>query len=270
MNRSDKYCRSKRRVCFSTEADIFFLWDVAPASTMTNEEKDSAWYTNGDMIHMREEARISARRLRIIVDRMTSSPPPFSGEDESQTCGSDLNRRLDEQYPPNFPPSTVINDDTDETCRGLEFRISPGRQLNRYIVASSIMTYQRRNKQKLAIAVKNGKPDIQFLTEIASINLGSVSAKYSRWARDVAIVRGKSDFEAVYGKTDTLFSISSFELLDRSLLKRKRTNEFAYQVEGCELNMQDENQLFDAHTSSGNCCIPIDRIRCNRLPFNAF
>jgi len=240
-SQKDDHCRSKRRVCFSTEAEICYLRDVPPASTMTNDEKDSAWYTYGDIIHMKEEARISARRLRIMVDEITTSTPPLS-DDNGLTCGSDFNRRLDQQYPFNFPPLTVIDDDTDETCRGLEFRISLGRQLNKYIVNSSIMIYQRRNKQKIAIAAKNGYLDIQFLTEVASIKLGSVSAKYSRWARDVAIVKGKSDFEVVYGKTDTLFSMSSVELSDQSSFKRKRTNEFANQVEECELNRRNKKR----------------------------
>ena len=64
---------------FSPEADaIVYLHDVAPASTMTNEERASAWYTFEDMLHTKEQAKNTRSQNKIHHDRQNGNtlPPP--------------------------------------------------------------------------------------------------------------------------------------------------------------------------------------------------
>jgi len=219
--------QTRRRVCFSTEADdVCYLRDVAPASTMTNEERDSAWYTYENMIDMKEEAKILARRLRDVAGRKRSSTPPLLTDDGAQFCENDLKRRLDEEYPVEFTTSlsAAIEEDSNETYRGLELRIFLGRQLKKYCAAREIMEYQRRNKLLIAIAAKNGDPNIRFLIEIASKKLGYVSAQCSRWARNVALETAQSDFRGVYKQYENILPTSSSDQLSQFPCKRQRTN----------------------------------------------
>jgi len=227
MNHKDDHCRRGRRVCFSAEADdICYLSDVAPASAMTSEERDSAWYTYDNMIHMKEEAKILARRIRDMAGRERSATPPLFADDGEQVYQNNLKRRLDEEYPLDFTTSlsAAIEENSNETYRGLELRIFLGRQLKKYFAARKIMEYQRRNKLLIAIAAKNGDPNIRYLTEIASKKLGCVSAQCSRWARDIALETAQSDFKGVYEQSENASPTSSFEQLSYFPSKRQRTN----------------------------------------------
>lgn len=224
----------KRQVCFSTEADdVFYLKDVAPASTMTNAERDSAWYTTEDMIHMKQEANMLARRMRTVAGMTFSSKRSLSGHSDCDGTKGDKHnlRRLDEEYPTNFPPQSsaaaAIEENSNETFRGLELRIFIGRQLKKYIAARTIMEYQRRNKLKIAMAAKNGDPNLQLLIEVASKKLGYVSAKCSRWARDMALATGESDSKAVREHVNDSFPTSCLEEGDQISLMRKRMNGFS-------------------------------------------
>merc|ERR1712176_123518 len=98
--------------------------------------------------------------------------------------------------------AAAMEEDSNETYRGLELRIFIGRQLKKYIADRTIMEYQRRYKLQIALAAKNGDPNLQILTEIASKRLGYVSAKCSRWARDMALATGEMDFKAAREHVD--------------------------------------------------------------------
>jgi len=197
---------------------------------MTNEERDSAWYTIQDMILMKEEANIIARRLRTVAGRKISPKPSLLSSDGTRTDKCIFNR-LDEEYPTSFPPQSsataAIEDNANETFRGLELRIFIGRQLKKYIAARTIMEYQRRYKLKIAIAARNSDPNLELLIEVASKKLGYVSAKCSRWARDKALATGESDFNAVREHMDDSFSTSCFEEKMQISLIRKRTSGFS-------------------------------------------
>jgi len=255
MNQNDKSCHCRRRVSFSIEADdICYLRDVAPSSIMTNEEKESAWYTYDDMIRMKEEAKTLARRLRINAGRRTLSTPPRSDNEGVWSCINNPKQRLVERYPSDSPPSATTKEKISEDYRGLELLISQGRQLKKYIAALTIMEYHRMYKLKIAIAIEHGKPNVWLLTEAASIELGYVSAKCSQWARDLALVTGHSDFKGVYEKSETPLLTSSVEQLLQLTLKRKRKDVAVNSVEEFKMNRHTKRQIVDAkrsiHTST--------------------
>lgn len=273
---SQSRCCNERRVCFSTEADdIFYLQDVAPASVMTDEERDSAWYTNEDMMHMKEEAKALARRLRSVAVGKTSPTPSISGGDGIATHEETLKRRLDEEYPTNFPPQSqysvaaAMEENMNETCRGLELRIFLGRQLKKYIAARTIMEYQRRNNIKIAIAAKNGNPNIRSLMEVASKKLGYVSAKCSRWARDMALVTGQSDFQAIHEQLENPLSTLLFEQKHQYPLTNKRNNESCTSVGNFNMNMRHKKRILNPQPVRG-FFVPIDSMRRDALPVNIF
>jgi len=268
-------CCNKRRVCFSTEVDdIFYLRDVAPASTMTDEERDSAWYTNEDMIHMKEQAKTLARRLRSVAVTKTSLSKIVSDDDGTTTREETLKRRLDEEYPTNFPPqyshAAAMEDNIDETYRGLELRIFLGRQLKKYIAARTVMEYQRRNKLKIAIAAKNGNPNITHLMEVASTNLGYVSAKCSRWARDIALVTGQSDFHAIHEQMDNTLSTSVLDQPKQYPLTNKRKTETFTSAGDFQMNMPRTKRMLNPQQPVRSFFGPIDGMRCDALPVNIF
>eukprot|EP00555_Chaetoceros_dichaeta_P005338 CAMPEP_0198269906 /NCGR_PEP_ID=MMETSP1447-20131203/43092_1 /TAXON_ID=420782 /ORGANISM="Chaetoceros dichaeta, Strain CCMP1751" /LENGTH=280 /DNA_ID=CAMNT_0043961691 /DNA_START=236 /DNA_END=1078 /DNA_ORIENTATION=+ len=267
MKQNNKRCHRIRRVCFSTEADdICYLPNVPPASSMTNKERDSAWYTYEDMIHMKEEAKIIARRLREVANITTSRTPPLSNDDgTTPTRQNDLKRRLDEEFPLDFTTSSsaAIDEDSNETYRGLELRIFLGRQLKKYFAARKIIEYQRKYKLIIAVAMKNGDPNIGLLTEDLSKKLGYVSAKCSRWARDRALVTGHSDFEGVYPQSKNVLPISSFKQLTQFPHKRMRSNEF-------EINGSHKKMNYDSTKQKGGCVVPFDGIHHDILPVNIF
>lgn len=269
MNHKDKPSHRRRRVCFSTEADdICYLRDVAPASTMTNEEKGSAWYTYEDMIQMKKEAKKVAQRFSLLVSKKASATPPLSDDDGTQTRKNNLKRRLNEDYPLDFAASSsaTIEEGINETYRGLELRIFLGRQVKKYFAARKILEYQRKYKIMIAKSVKNGKPNIKLLTEILSKKLGYVSAKCSRWARDKALVTGQSDFKGVYEQSENLIPASTFEQFSRFPSKRKQTNEFSSSVAKFEMNSCNKRRIFDSHKPIDSFSIPIDWIRRDILP----
>lgn len=269
MSDTNKLCQRKRRVCFSTEADdICFLKNVPPASTMTTEEKDSAWYTYEDMVQMKEKAKILAHRLRLEVCRKTSSTPPLSDDDDTQT----RKRRLDEEYPLDFTTSSsaTIGDNINETYRGLELRIFLGRQIKKYFASRKVLEYQRKYKDMIAITVKNGDPSMRLETDFISNRLACVSAKYSRWARDMALLTGRQDFKSAYEQLKNPILASSFEQLNQSPSKRRRTDDFSSSVGSFEIKCCSKKQIYGSHKPTGNIFIPIDGMRCDMLPVKIF
>lgn len=250
MIRIGNPCDQRRRVYFSTEADdICYLRDVAPASMMTDEERDSAWYTFEDMTQMKEKSRILAQRLRVVINNKTSSTPPLSDDDVTQSREKKLKRRLSEKYPLDFTSSSsaAIEENTNETPRGLELRIFVGRQIKRYDAAHKILEYQRKYKLMIAIAAKNRQPNIRLLTEDFPKKLGYISARYSRWARDMALVIGHSDFKGAYEQLENPMPASSFEEWNRFSFKRKRTNDPSSLVDEIEINSCSKKQIFNLH-----------------------
>jgi len=273
MNHNDKPCHQRRRVCFSTETDdICYLRDVPPSSAMTDKERDSAWYTYEDMIQMKEEAKIVARRLRVVVSSKTSSNPPHSINDVKQARQDDLRRRLDEEYPLDFTSSSpaAIGENSSETFRGLELRIFIGRQVKKSFVARKIMKYQRKYKLVIAIATRNGHPNIRLLTEVLSNKLGYVSAKCSRWARARALVTGQSDFKVAYEQSENALSLSSLGQLSQIPWKRKRTDNFSSPAAKFEMTRCNKKQACNAHTPTGVFLIPNDGVGRDIIPVNVF
>lgn len=275
INHTDQNWSQRRRVTFSTEAnDICYLRDVAPASTLTNEEKNSAWYNYKDMIHMKKEAKITIRRLRVVVNKKTSSTPPSSGDNRPQTCRNNLkrNRSLNEGYPLDFTASssTETKESVNETHRGLEFHVFLGRQLKQYFATRNILKYQRKCQLMIAIAAENGNPNIQFLTEDLSKKLGYVSATHSRWARKMALLTGKADFKAAYEQSGSPIPLSSFEQLSKSPSKKKRAIGFSGSVGEFEINNYNKKQNLDSHKPTGSFFIPIDRMHGDIIPVNIF
>mmetsp|Transcript_10286 Transcript_10286/g.12064 ORF Transcript_10286/g.12064 Transcript_10286/m.12064 type:complete len:283 (-) Transcript_10286:30-878(-) len=269
MSDTNEICQRRRRVCFSTEAnDICLLKNVPPASTMTTEEKDSAWYTYEDMVQMKENAKALAHRLRLEVCRKTSSTPPLSDDDDTQT----RKRRLDEKYPLDFTTSSsaAIEDNINETYRGLELRIFLGRQVKKYFASRKVLEYQRKYKHMIAIAVKNGNPNMWLIREIISNKLACVSAKYSRWARDMALLTGQQDFKGAYEQLKNPILASSFEQLSQFPSKKRRTNDFSSSVGSFEIKCCSKKQIYDSHKPPGNRFIPIDGMRCDMLPVKIF
>jgi len=221
MDMNNKYCgrHRRRRVHFSTAVDdIRYLTDVVPSSMMEKKEKESTWYSDGDMINMRAGAKALAKRLRTTAGSsrfVTSRPPLFDG-DGARLCEGNLKRKLG--CVPDYP---VANEDDDG--RGLEILIFQGRRFKKYIAARTIMECQRKNRLNIAFAIEYSNPNIRLMTEAASLKLGYVSTKCSQWARDVALMTGYLDFRDVYEKNETPLPMS-FEQLYQLPIKRKRTN----------------------------------------------
>jgi len=273
ISHTNKLCHRRRRVCFSTEADdICYLRDVAPASTMTNEEKDSTWYTYEDMVQMKEDAKALAHRLRLEVSRNNSSTPPLSDDDGTQTRQTSLKRRLDEEYSLGFTTSSsaAIEDNINETYRGLEFRIFLDRQVRKYFASRKVLEYQHKCKLIIAVAAKNGDPDMRLITEILSKRLGCISAKYSRWARGMALLTGQQDFKGVYEQFNNPILESYFEQMNQFPSKRRRTNEFSSSIGKFDINKCNKKQIYESHKLTRIFFIPIDEIRCDMAPVNIF
>lgn len=274
MSKKDKPCSQRRRVTFSTEANaICYLRNVAPSTTLTNEERNSAWYTHKEMIQMKEEAKTLARSLRVVVCKETYSAPPRSGNDGTQIPKTNSKRRLIEKYPLDFTASSsaaIKEENANGNYRGLELSIFLGRQIKKYFATRKILEYQRKYKLMIAIAKKSGNPNIQFLTEDLSKKLGFVSAKYSRWARKMAFVTGQSDFLGVYKQSESPILLTSFEQLDLLSSKRKRTIQFSSSVMEFEMNSSNKKHCFGSQKPAHCFFIATDRMRGGMLPVNIF
>lgn len=224
MDMNNKYCgrRRRRRVHFSTAVDdICYLKDVVPSSMMEKIEKESTWYSDGDMINMRAGAKAFAKRLRMTAGSSSFVPsrPPLPEGDGARLCKGNFKRKLG--CVPDYPVAN--EDDGGDDGRGLEILIFQGRRFKKHIAARTIMECQRRNKLNIAFAIEYSNPNIRLMTEAASLKLGYVSTKCSQWARDVALMTGYLDFRDVYDKNETPLPIS-FERPYQLPIKRKRTN----------------------------------------------
>jgi len=259
-------------VCFSPEADdIVYLPNVAPASTMTNEERASAWYTYEDMLHMKEQAKTLARRIRSTTTARTatSSPTTVTTPDET-TIGTerqaDSKRRLDEEYPTNFPPQSAA---IEEISRGLELRIFLGRQLKKYIAARAFMEHQQKHKRMIDDAEKSGDKDMRSLRERASDRLRDVSRKYSLWARNAALEAGLADFKAIQGQDVGECGPVLSKRVEGYMLSRKRRSTTSNSGIDFDMAVFRKKQMIGAQQATDGCFIPIDGMRRN-IPVNIF
>jgi len=180
----------KHSVCFSKKPDHTCSLKGAP---LTKEEMGSIWYTADDIIKMRCEAKVLARKIRKMLTAESTSPPPLTKEESGQQSSSPSTSKLLnlETYP--LPMSASIDD-----FRGLELRVFVKRQLKKEIAKQMIMKCQHKIKEKLSIATKTGNPNLHLLVEAAHKKLRVISAKCSRWSREMALTVGKNDFECAY------------------------------------------------------------------------
>jgi len=168
------------------------------------------------MAHMKEDAKLLARRLRDVVN--VKQPPPHTAtatttsSTTNSTPQSELKRRLDEEFPLDFTPFSsaalplLLNlPHSHETHRGLELRIFFGRQLKKFLFLRKIVELQKKQTLLLreARAKGLGQMEVAELEESLRRKLGGWSAKGSRWARDRALLAARDDYNDVYPTEST-------------------------------------------------------------------
>jgi len=221
----------KRRVAFSTVHEPKCN-DAAPISRRsTDDEVYLSWYTNEELIRMKEESRCNAHFLRIAAEKdgtvknakkSQSTAFPLLNEQAKEKMIATY-RKLDDMKcaEASYGPISY-----DLEPRGLEHRIFLERQIYKYFTDKAVLECQRRNKEVIADAASKGYPKIHLLVEAAERRLSNLSQKCTEWSRNLAAATGKSDFEIIYGPSSMKGSNHSLvKDLQRRSLKRNLMDE---------------------------------------------
>ena len=177
---TDISLRPRKRVHFDTEPPKVFDDDGSDSASSTSSS--STWYSPSEMDSFREVVREAGRKAHIHqLERLAgghhvrpSSPPPIrDGSDEDDDEEKDNGRT---------------------TSRGLDYRSSLERQRNRLIAIRAVLECQRRLRSGQLPATcpssaVNVSPDV---------HLALISAKCTRWARELAALIGRRDFYEAY------------------------------------------------------------------------
>jgi hypothetical protein len=250
----------KRRVAFATvhqpaHVNCQYEYDAARVSGPYNddEEKHQSWYSNEELIRMKEESRCNARLLRVtveknraVMDDMNNSQstmfPLFNEKAQAKMIAT--YRKLDDMKCAEAGLELISH---DLEPRGLEHRIFLERQINKYFTDKAILECQRRTKESVARAASKGGHNLKLLIEAAEIRLSTVSEKLTAWSRNLAVATGKSDFESVYDKSCIESNNMIDKNLQRSSLKRNCLDEsrLSHFVEiGSESNKRQKTNNF--------------------------
>jgi len=177
---ADISLRPRKRVHFDTELPKVF--DDDGSDSASSSSSSSTWYSPSEMDSFREVVREAGRKAHIHqLERLAgghhvrpSSPPPIrGGSDEDDDKEKDGGRT---------------------TSRGLDYRSSLERQRNRLIAIRAVLECQRRLRSgqlpaTCCSSAANVSPDV---------HLALISAKCTRWARELAALIGRRDFYESY------------------------------------------------------------------------
>ena len=173
--------RPRKRVHFDTEPPKVF--DDVGSDSASSSSSSSTWYSPSEMDSFREVVREAGRKAHIHqLERLAgghhvrpSSPPPIRDGSEDEDGYEEKNGGR-------------------TTSRGLEYRSSLERQRNRLIAIRAVLECQRRLRSGQLPATcpssaANVSPDV---------HLALISAKCTRWARELAALIGRRDFYEAY------------------------------------------------------------------------
>uniref|UniRef100_A0A7S2N101 Uncharacterized protein n=1 Tax=Helicotheca tamesis TaxID=374047 RepID=A0A7S2N101_9STRA len=194
-------CKLLRRVSaegcvrFSDSPSIHLLPDSPAASSMTDGERFSIWYSPSDIESFKYEAREVGRyfrrqrRIRCRGGSTTSHQPQHTIIAEQEVC-----------------------------TRGVEHKVYPERQRKRNAAVRAVLETQSRLRY-LA--------DSCFVQPECSIDpsqhLGYVSRMATQWSRDIALKAGNEDFDTAY--PENVLSQNLWDLIDISDFRRTETDE---------------------------------------------
>uniref|UniRef100_A0A7R9VHM9 Uncharacterized protein n=1 Tax=Pseudictyota dubia TaxID=2749911 RepID=A0A7R9VHM9_9STRA len=186
----------KKTVRFSSDpSSVAVVVDTVPSRSdiMAAGAASSVWYSPRELDQVRERARETARRLAIrkmtAANKRTTSSSFTDGESSSTSSPPASSK-------PQTPAPTSEEEDEDLSCaRGFELRLCPLRQRRRALAHGATLEYARRQQQK-----KKNQCDASTSADLIdpSVRLALVSSKLSRWAREVALSSGHSDFLDAY------------------------------------------------------------------------
>lgn len=173
--------RPRKRVHFDTEPPKVF--DDVGSDSASSSSSSSTWYSPSEMDSFREVVREAGRKAHIHqLERLAgghhvrpSSPPPIRDGSEDEDGYEEKNGGR-------------------TTSRGLDYRSSLERQRNRLIAIRAVLECQRRLRSgqlpaTCPSAAANVSPDV---------HLALISAKCTRWARELAALIGRRDFYEAY------------------------------------------------------------------------
>jgi len=158
----------------------------------------------GRKAHILQLERLAGRGTGAMAGTHSPPPPP-----SSTNCSSSDSSSSDSSDGDDYD-----NDDDGVTSRGLDYRSSLERQRNRLIAIRAVLECQRRlrNGQLLSSSLAANCPLLSSSTTGASssgaavspdVHLALISAKCTRWSRELAALIGKRDFYSAYPELRT-------------------------------------------------------------------
>ena len=177
--------RPCKRVHFDTDPPSVCDSDSGSCSS-SSSSSSSTWYSASEMDAFREVVREAGRKAHIHqLERLAgrasarpSSPPPTR---DDKSGGSDEHEE-DEEH-------------EERTSRGLDYRSSLERQRNRLIAIRAVLECQRRLRSGQLPATC---PSAVAANVSPDVHLALISAKCTRWARELASLIGRQDFYEAY------------------------------------------------------------------------
>lgn len=181
--------RPYKRVHFDTDPPSVFDDE---SDSCSSSSSSSTWYSPSEMDTFREVVREAGRKAHIHqLERL-------AGRASAAAAGCGV-----VHVRPSSPPPTrdanmggIDEDEADgRTSRGLDYRSSLERQRNRLIAIRAVLECQRRLRSGQlpatcpSAAAANVSPDV---------HLALISAKCTRWARELAALIGRRDFYEAY------------------------------------------------------------------------
>jgi len=209
----------KRRLRFSAETDkIHYCKDRIP---LTKEEIGSIWYNKSDERQMRNEAKILALKHRFISERSFIGNSFQCNKSKNTDCQLLPQQQLSEEIlQKNY--FSFINEESVDEFRGLEYIIHRERQMDKNMVVRIILSSQHKLNSLIAIAAQKNDPNLNSMIKMAPRKLAMISFECTRWARNIALARGKLDCTEVYeNNVEPNANLSkSFEGYERFPLKK--------------------------------------------------
>lgn len=166
--------RPRKRVHFDTDPPTVVFDDGGDSTSSSSSS--STWYSPSEMDSFREVVREAGRKAHIHqLERLAegrarpSSPPPIRDSSDEE-------------------------DDDGRTSRGLDYRSSLERQRSRLIAVRAVLECQRRLRSgQLPATCPSSAADV-----LPDVHLALISAKCTRWARELAALIGRRDFYEAY------------------------------------------------------------------------
>lgn len=174
--------RPRKRVHFDTDPPSVFDSDSGSCSS-SSSSSSSTWYSASEMDAFREVVREAGRKAHIhqlerLAGRASARPSSPTPTRDDKSGGSDEDE-----------------EDQERTPRGLDYRSSLERQRNRLIAIRAVLECQRR--------LRSGKLPATCPSAVAAnvspdVHLALISAKCTRWARELSSLIGRRDFYEAY------------------------------------------------------------------------